>query len=385
MLRNVLLRDRYALGLIRAAKAEQYITLAEPETPAERRQLSSFKAELRCAPVTAALRYSLFADQVCLDGSTMWHLYHHDYSDSEPDTISYRDIIASVSDDFSESVCRVDSSENSMYSIRHFLNVEEAARTLAAVEPLVWSSFRRTKPDLTRSDLRIALNLIALNPEIIAVHGYLDSRAFKSVVRETISRLGRRSALLQENAHYWEAICYLSITKGMVALNVLRQAEELRAIVPVPVSLGARMSATEIDISSMIAHRNLVAGVTLLLKEFKHWPQVTRFSQVLAIRRNRHFSEFRELLRRWIVAFTTADEDTIWRLRGEVYRANKALPRIMTCETWGRFFTYVGLPLLFVDAFLIPVFGASATIAGFGVQGYADWQKSKYGWALVGR
>lgn len=71
-------------------------------------------------------------------------------------------------------------------------------------------------------------------------------------------------------------------------------------------------------------------------------------------------------------------------LRRDIKKANSALRRSATCAKVGRWFTYLGLPLIALDALTLPVFGTPLTVAGFGLQAYADTQQRKGQWLIVG-
>jgi hypothetical protein len=87
----------------------------------------------------------------------------------------------------------------------------------------------------------------------------------------------------------------------------------------------------------------------------------------------------------WTAALVSGDTKGEARLRKEIQKTNNALRRITSCSKAGRFFTYVGIQMFILDMFVAPVFGLPATVAGFALQGYADWLKKQNSWIMIGR
>jgi len=389
---NILLDDRIALSIVRYALQEKHVSFAHTTNEYEAFQVSWLRRELQGSRAREALRLALFADQTFLDGARVagWELAHEplppvDEIDFTQDPPKTRPILETQSDSFRETFVLINSIERAFDTHQEFASdPERAARNLGCLEPLIWRSYRRERPDITPGVIHAAVNLIVLYPELITLRHTATLAEFTARAVEAMEEV------LKEP---WETnaieglgtLCSKVIIKGQSALGKVTEAASHSALYPVRISLDRTWRSDLRAIERIVAYDKIVTGVRLFLRELQYIPHVETLTDVFRIRSDPRYVEFRSILQRWINAIAMADSGEIRRLRSELFRANQALRTAFKCERIARFFTYVGLPLIAVDAVLGPIFGASATIAGVGVQAYADWRKSRFGWALVGR
>jgi hypothetical protein len=385
MLRNALLGTRLSLAVYRAAVDEGFVTLTTPRNAFERKQLMSLARRMKPTFLPIALTHCLIAEEIHLDCTSFGDVIENETPEPKTWKIYSRDAFKDVSPEFVASFQRTSSGGYGGRACAHFELAAEAARTLGCLEPLVWEGFRRQGAGITRRHLRVALDVISANPSLITLRmNDVPGDQFADAVFATAQLLWGRRFETSERADRLPAVCWMAIVKGMVAWNQVALAKDIDAFVPVLTRLSPSRNASE-GVASVTEAKNTLAGVGLFLRELQYWPGVETLADVIRVRTNRHFAEFRHMLHIWLAAIQAGDKSRIAELRREVARANAALSSTVRCDKIGRFFTYVGLPLIVVDAVIFPVFGAAATIGGFGVQAYADWQRAKNGWALVGR
>jgi len=380
---SIVLHRNLAYGLLKAAITTGDIQLAVPETVSEKDQVAQFQMRInRSRSDQAALAYCLLADTIYLDGAALggWHLFAD--LDSEVDC-QHRPLIARMSDNVMRFIHTSDSSSNYMHL--HDSDPHMRANVFGSLEPLIWDSFKRNNPP-DRQLIRNSLDLIILEPDLVLHHRNLDAGGFNQSLLKATKRKWPKRNVDGEFLRFCSSLTYLTLTKGCVAANLLTEVQRLDAIWPVPeLSFGHNRYSTILADLPGIKSQNIVAAVRLFLEEVEYWPAVSRFSDILRLREDSHFIEFRSHLKRWVDAVLAGDPVMEAAIRKEIARANSALRRATNCSKIGRFFTYIGLPLLVIDALTLPVLGTSATIAGFALQALADWQTQKGKWLIVGQ
>ncbi len=385
------MNDTFTLSILKAALAAGHIALINAETASEEQQLTDLRTAIhRSRSQSNALLFSLLADEVYLDGVNIgWHIFED--LNNEDDSTS-RIAIKSATPEFQSFVKLTDSGPNYWRSGLVHADSKEVANRLAGLEPLIWRSVsRRTKRSdrlMTRDELRHALDTLVRRPELIDMEREMvDGQQFDAFAREAFRQIRGQNAPTIELANGIGALCRVTITKGFVASNAVHEATIRRAIYPVN-GLTFGRNRRRADISKPFGTHDsdeVIAAARLFLEEIEYWPIAQDFLDVLRIRCDRHFVTFRDSIRNWVSALLNGDTSEEQRLRREIAKANKSMRRATTCSRIGGIFTYLGRPLIILDALTIPAFGTPVTVAGFGLQAYADWLKSKTRWLIVGK
>lgn len=383
---RVLLRKEYTLTLLRAATESGHVQLLTPETSSEAKQLADLKSAMQnTVHQAAAFRYALLAEEIYLDGSGIqFDVFRElDIEPDDADDIQTRPLITSQSAEFQEFVRLTDSSGNWIKSGAYRHSPQERANTYAALEPLIWASFRRNDWNLERNTLQVLLDMLVLEPHLIDLRMNRPEE-FDAAANTAIARRCSPKKLPVETLRYLRSVLYVAMTKGDVASNELYESEKLGAFYPVPdLSLGRGRKQSDSAPLASVKSDELVAAVGMFVKEIDSWPDINDFSDLLKLRQHKHFSEFRDILGQWTTAITSGNKVEESAVRKELAKANTSMKQVAKCSSIGAFLTYLGLPLLVVDAFFGPVLGTTTTLAGFGFQAYADWQKSRHKWLIV--
>lgn len=381
---SVLLDDQLALAILKSAIATGHAKLIDPQTESERQQLKAILTQVnRVRSERAALTYALLADNVFLDPTYFgWEVFAN--LDSNHDCSS-RPLIESTSPDFAAVVKPTESGLNYIRT-GAFADPQERANLFASLEPLIWRSFTRAKTDLNRRALRDALDLIVLEPMLIDWHKELESEKFDSAVRDTALDNWPHLRLKHDQLRYLRSVCYVAITKGHVAANKVEEARRLNAVYPVSeLTFGSNRYRRHHEHFPAARSQDIVVAAGIFLEEVQYWPVLNDISDVLRMREHKHFVEFRDILRQWVTALCGGNIEAEKQIREEIRRANAALRTAATCSEIGRFFAYLGLPLLVLDGLVAPVIGTPITVAGFGLQAYADWKIRKGRWLIIGK
>jgi len=378
MWESVLLDGTLARGLLKNAIRSGHISLARPETEVERQQIDQVVGDInRSRSEASALSYCLLADSVYLDPPFSLDLFA-DLQD-EPDGIRSRPLLQAVAPELSSFLQATDSIANNT-SRSYSWAPQKLANMYSAVEPLIWKSYK--KAGIARSTLRLALDVLVLSPELISTR--TEPEFESGVVSRAQELIGRGLSI--EQGKYLGSVAYVAITKGLVAVNKLLEAERRNAVYPVPALVIGTHHANRVPLHFRACRSELlVAATRVFLDEIEYWPVLRNIEDLLKIRSARAFVQFRDALRRWVDAALRGDDAAQLALRMDIKKANAALRRSATCAKIGRWFTYLGLPLIALDALTLPVFGTPLTVAGFGLQAFADAQQLKGQWLIVGK
>ena len=387
MWKSVLLETDLALGLLKSAIRSGHVALARPETGVEKSQIDDVARQIdRSRTEQQALTYCLLGDRVYMDG-VCWSIFRNLDIDDNPEAIASRPLLESLAPELREFVNTTDSGSNNFLTSYQKPD-QELANMFSAAEPLIWKSFR--KAGIERKTLRFALDLFVLAPELMSVWNNSSSRfGASSRFREAVlavaeEQIGRN--LSGDEGTHLAAVAGIAITKGFVAVNKVIEAQERNAIYPV---VGLTTGRDRIhDIPAYFkAHRSsdLIAATKVFLDEIEYWPVIRDIDDLLRIRSVDGFLQFRNTLRRWVDAAVCGDNSRQLAIRHDIKKANAALRRSATCAKIGRWFTYLGLPIAALDALTLPIFGASLTVAGFGLQALGDALHRKGRWIIVGK
>jgi hypothetical protein len=261
-------------------------------------------------------------------------------------------------------------------------NLQEKANLFASLEPLIWSSCKRTGFKLNRNTLRNILDLIVLQPNLT------NKNYSKEFANMAIAAAQQKWPHIKFSKEQKTQIIYLLgrvITKGYIAAYTMEEAHRLNAIYPVKgLSFGRNRYHSDSQQLLLGDSEDIVVAVKVFLDEIKYWPKLNNFSDVLRLREHKHFIEFRDILRQWVKAVREGDKEAEAKLRYEIHRANSALSTSIKCVRAGRFFTYLGIPLLILDIIFAPIFGTPITVTGFALQAFSDWKKRHYKWLIIG-
>jgi len=412
---NCLLTGQLAKAILKQCIRCGYITFVNPQNEYEKKQINYLQADFnrtRCDQ--AALYYMLLFDKVVLN----------------EDVLAFTGLESKKDGDDYRSALRFQSSSLDMLlagrscSAYHFWNkfplkskvkdpfeetlaqgvdapMHEKARLFALLEPLIWNGIdKEWRKVVSRQVLRSILDQMVTNPEIqyqletefIAAADessskgkYIDDRKhveldeWRAFFRGTVSSMDSDALIM----HY-RAIVRMIVRKGECISGLMREAIRSKAILPVYNLSFGRSRSLYRNLPSA-KQEQIITSVRLFLNEIKYWPRLENLDDVLRLRENPMFTEFRTMLLTWVTAFISGDAKTESKLRKEIAAANHALKTSISCEHIGRFFVYMAIPLIILDLVIGPFFGTTLGITGFGIQAYADWLKTKNKWLLVGK
>lgn len=382
---SVLLDYKFGPSLLKSALLTGDITLIKPASEDEHEQLKAITERINRSKLQEpALTFALLADTVYIDtANLLWDIFFD--SSPESDDSSSRPFIEASTAEFSSLVNQTDSAYNFVRTRAYDADPRERANLYASLEPLIWRSFKKSGFKLSRNALRNILDLIVLEPDLIKKNIWGDSKEFADVVRIAAQQKWPHIKLSREQKTYIGDLVSLAITKGQVAANAMEEAQRLNAIYPVKgLSFGQNRYHKDNQHVLMGNSEDIVVAARIFLDEIKYWPKLNNFSDVLRLREHKHFVEFRDILRQWVKAVMEGDKGAEAKLRHEIQRANSALSTSVKCVNAGRFFTYLGLPLLILDVIFAPIFGTPITVTGFALQAFSDWKKRQHRWLIVG-
>lgn len=383
---NVFLTGRLATSFFKSAVKTGHITLINPQTKKEAGDLKYIKTTLtRSRLEQVALYYALLFEKVIIDinalgpGSLVW---------KSDDPYSCRSAIETVSGDFTEFVQITDTLKK---QVTRWYNMPETKKVnmYSLCEPLIWNSWKHVGSDrINRQVLRDVLDFFVLRPEmprIIHDLKYPYPRNL-SKLRAMLEPLSFKYNLDADTIRFFLSTIMVTYIKGAVATEHVLEAQTYGAVYPVyGLTFGRNRLGVQQGQLRTIKHEDLVGSVRLFLNEIEYFPILRNLDDVLRLKEHKDFVTFRTMLTRWIEAFTKGDSVEEQKIRKEIRSANHALRRSAQCESIGRFFVYIGIPLVALDAMIGPFLGTPLTLAGFGVQSYSDWLKSKNSWLLIGR
>jgi hypothetical protein len=384
---TILLSHKLAVSVVKGALSTGHMKLQTPQTASGNEELKKTVRFIRTSRSdAAAFTYCLLAEEIYLDGMFHggWDMCESIGDDVE--SVRLTPLVQNVSDEFNSFIRFTNSgSVRNFLSVQHsFKDTSAAANMINELEPLIWRSFtRRSDNGVSRPELRSVLDILVLEPDLIRLHSVLGSTAFKRQFSLRCHTFGITEPGVVKRL---EAICWVAITKGEVAANQMLEVERLDALFPVDhLSYGRNRSPDRRTSFGLCKSEELIAATRLFLKEIQYWPVLKDFEDVLRLKQHQDFRVFRDHLRQWTRAIVSGDIRGEAAARKEIEAANKSLSRAATCTKIGGLATYIGLPLTIVDMFIGPVFGTPLTVAGFGMQAYADWVKKANRWMIIGR
>ena len=233
----------------------------------------------------AALTYALLADEVFLDGSGFgWNVFEDTESE---EAFNFHHLIGNMSDEVASFVKLTDSSRNFLPVITKLQDPDNAARTMATLEPMIWRSFDRRPTNLSRGELRTALDIIALEPRLVQLIGAEREAEFNDLVVDALHRILPMQAGLEKLQMRANWLCSLTIIKGSVAANEMAEAERLNALYPIDnMSFGSERSAVRKNRFGQVRSEELIAAARVFLKEVRYWPVLQGFDEVVKLRGN---------------------------------------------------------------------------------------------------
>ena len=384
---NVFLTDRLARSFLKSAVKTGHIKLISPQTKKEVEDLKDLKMILNRSRLEhVSLYYALLFERVIIDvgawgaASLVW---------KSDDPYSCRSAIETTSDDFTQFV-QITHALRKQITRWHDKDETEKVNMYALCEPLIWNSWKRAGSErINRQVLRDILDFFVLRPEmprIIHNLKYPYPRNLRKL-RAMLEPFSFKYNLDADTIRYLLSTISVTYVKGLVAAEHVLEAQAHRAVYPVyGLPFGRnRLCVHQQGQLRTIKHENLIGSIRLFLKEIEYFPILRNFDDVLRIKEHKDFATFRTMLNRWIVAFTKGDSVEEQQIRKEIRLANHALRRSVQCESLGRFFVYIAIPLVALDAIIGPFLGTPLSLAGFGVQAYSDWLKSKNRWLIIGR
>jgi hypothetical protein len=271
----------------------------------------------------------------------------------------------------------------------YFTTANDKVNLFATCEPLIWQGWKTSgREGITRSILRDVLDFMVLRPDLAdEIHDCqsFDTRSIGSW-RSDLDPLSEKYILDDDAVRSFFTIIFITWVKGLTAVSSLWQAQALHAAFPVTgLTFATGRSLLDRGQLGALKDESLIAGVRLFLDEIQHFPVIESLDDVLRLRSNKDFSQFKSILHQWMTAISSGDISAANSIRSEIRKSNEALRRVIKCEAVGRYFVYVGLPLVVLDAIALPIFSAALSVAGFGVQAYADWQRRKHRWLMIGQ
>lgn len=388
MWNSVFLDSQLARSLYKSALKTGTISVISPDSESEKKQLDDWLRDInRSRMGNVVLAYCLLGERVYIDPPPLGNFVFSDLDEDVRDA-RCRDFILSWSPEISAFIEPTDSGLN--YTVRggHTADSREVANTIASMEPLIWKSYRDEKVDLYRDDVRKALDLLVANPRLIEIKkkGIMQDveDEFASEVADTASALWPARSLSPTGIQFFSYVIRKTITKGEVATNKVFEAYKRDALYPVRnLSLGRTRYGKSVQPFPGVSSEDITAAVGIFLDEVQWWPNVDNITEVVKLRKRPEFKDFRVVLTDWADAVTRGDDKRQQKIRSDIRRANRALRQVARCQKGGRFLAYLGVPLVAIDLFLGPIFGASATVCGFALQGYADWLRREHRWLLI--
>ena len=383
---NVFLTGPLARSFLKSAVKTGHIALISPQTNKELDDLKYLKTILnRSRLERVALYYALLFEKVIIDigawgaGSRVW---------KSDDPNSCRSAIETTSEDFTQFV-QITEALSKQITRWHDTNETEKVNMYALCEPLIWNSWKRVGSErINRQVLRDVLDFFVLSPEMPRIIHDIKYPYPKNLskLRAMLEPLSFKYNLDADTIRYFLSTISVTYIKGAVAAEHVLEAQTYGAVYPVyGLTFGRNRLGVQEGQLRTIKHENLVGSIRLFLKEIEYFPILRNLDDVLRLKEHKDFVTFRTMLNRWIEAFTKGDSFEEQKIRKEIRSANHALSRSAQCESIGRFFVYIAIPLVALDAIIGPFLGTPLSLAGFGVQAYSDWLKTKNKWLLVGR
>ncbi|EMK3511174.1 hypothetical protein V8094_003657 [Vibrio parahaemolyticus] len=395
MWNNVLLTDSYGSSIIKAGLKSGDLTFSNPDSQFEKQQIETVKQQInRCRLESDSLLYSLLFNSVILDANTFGGGYIIDDSD-DPENFEMKPMFQGLSEGFS-SLFKVTNplSEAFRYSNgkkHHDVNLasDEVDRIALyqLLEPYVWSRVSKLGRDkVTRNVMNEILATLSNSPEVLSS---VKNRALSSdkdyeFFDNKFNAFWKSYPRDRKNVQYFHHMISLLDTKASVAVARVQEAQRLNAALPIK-NITNRQS----DLSTIKGLKgengDFLVSAKVVLNEFKYFPVLNSISDVLKLKEDRDFEEFRTFVNKWVSAVSTGDRSTEKLLRQEIEKANKSISKAHRCQKIGRIATYMGIPVSIFDLMLGSQVGIGLTCGGVLAQSYADKVMSKERWLLIGQ
>lgn len=382
--------DRFAQSLLKSALKTGHLKLATPETDDESWQINDLMTEVnksRCDK--SALCYALLFDKVILNDVRVGGQLFRDFNETPNEDClpKSRNLIQTISAEFNQYI-QITNSVTNQGGRLFGMDEKTKANMYSLCEPLIWRSWKRDDiKNNTRHILRDVLDYIVLRPDmadkICGLHYPFNCDKWKSALEP----LSWKYKMNRNNIEYFLSAIYIICAKGSVAVEKVLEAQAHDAVYPVEgLTFGDnRIHTVGKSMLGTVKHEDVLASIRVFIDQIKYFPIMKNFDDLVRLKEHKDFNTFRSFLIRWIQAFTSGDSQEEQRIRKELGIANHSLKRSAQCESIGRFFVYVAVPLVILDAVVGPFFGTSLTLASFGIQAYSDWIKSKNKWILIGQ
>lgn len=383
---NVFLTGRLARSFLKSAVKTGHIKLISPQTKNEVDDLKYLKMILnRSRLERVALYYALLFERVIIDIGA-WGACSQVWKSDDPH--SCRSAIETTSEDFTQFV-QITDAISKQISRWYDMNETEKVNMYALCEPLIWNSWKRFGSErINRQVLRDVLDFFVLSPEIPRIIHNIKYPYPKNLskLRAMLEPFSFKYNLDADAISFFLSTISVTYIKGAVAAEQVLEAQTYGAVYPVyGLTFGRNRLGVQQGQLRTIKHENLVGSIRLFLKEIEYFPILRNLDDVLRLKEHKDFVTFRTMLNRWIEAFTKGDSVEEQKIRKEIRSANHALRRSAQCESIGQFFVYLAIPLVAIDAIIGPFLGTPLSLAGFGIQAYSDWLKSKNRWLIIGR
>lgn len=124
-------------------------------------------------------------------------------------------------------------------------------------------------------------------------------------------------------------------------------------------------------------------AVGIWLKEVEVQPRIGSIDDVLRLRENKFFADFRQIVLRWADLVSTGEAREEEKVRKDIAKASSELKRLSQWKKVGGLITYVSLPL--DVAILISGLPIVTSPIGLAVQGYVDVKSKPYQWLMFGQ
>ncbi|PKG73103.1 hypothetical protein CXF86_19375 [Shewanella sp. GutCb] len=400
MLNNGYLIGNLGKSLVKELVKSGDLTYAEAQNQHEKDQLDAFKKEINKSKVSQhSLMYSLLFDKVYLDETSIGGITL--FSDHEdPEQIEYRQIFEDSSERLGNHLHMTNATLNyhtpytnplstpGMLSNGYENSSAERAKLFNTFEPYVWQRMKTLgKERINRDMLGYIIEKLTIHPHMLSSVRSDEDNFDLTSLKEIFTPFSKDYSLDLDTLEYFRSTIYMLDVKASVALAHVREAQRLDAALPL-LGLTSRINNRYQDttyIKSLGKHEDIVTSVKVFLDEIEFLPKIESYSDIVKLKEKSAFTDFRNVLSQWVVAFQSGNAELEQKLRKDIKLANQSLKKAHRCERVGKICTYVGVPLLALDLLLLPVFGAPVTITGFGMQAYADQMKSKNKWLLIGR
>lgn len=399
MWENVLLTGSYGRSLLKLALDSRDIKLAVPKNAYERKQVEGIaenikRSRLGCDP----LFFALLFDSVYLDSN----LIHGGYiftNDKDVNDVEAIPVVKEISENLSSILRNTNPlfaafNRNGDGANTHEVNISSSEKQRVEMyrllEPYVWDRMQTLgSKKINRKVMNEILNTLQDTPNILSevrcrdLTSELDYFYFEKIFNEFWSLFEKS----EESIRYFHQMIRLIDTKGSVAIATVQEAWRLDAALPIKNITNGRYGSQSID-DLKGQNGDFLVSLRMVLNEFRAFPVLNDISDVMRLKEDNGFNEFKQFINQWVRAISSHDRVTEKLLRREIDRANRALSKAYLCKKIGGMTTYVGVSILAVESFLdIPIsdaLGGPIAIGAASLQGYTDKVISDERWLMIG-